>query len=323
MAQALEHVGGREVVAKSIAAIIWNSSEAITRSDIEDLGNPNMLIYVQTDSLAPEGVNNVIIDGKAKNIVLVDADSINNNFYAPQEFTAENIQYTREFKQTTEKDVSRGWEGICLPFNVETYTHESHGTIAPFRNDASEYHFWLHQMTDQGMQIATTIEANKPYIISMPNNGSYPAAYNQAGKVTFAAKNVRISESIPWAMILADGSIGIAGAYQSIAYGFYALNVGSEYEGYAEGSVFVNNYRGIRPFEVYGWHNGRDNEGAGARFISLSSLFGGNGTTGIIDVMKTAESNGEVWYDLNGRQLHGKPARKGVYIHNGKKVVIK
>ena len=323
MAQALEQVGGREVVAKSIAAIIWNSSEAITRSDIEDLGNPNMLIYVQTDSLAPEGVNNVIIDGKAKNIVLVDADSINNNFYAPQEFTAENIQYTREFKQTTEKDVSRGWEGICLPFNVETYTHESHGTIAPFRNNASEYHFWLHQMTDQGMQIATTIEANKPYIISMPNNGSYPAAYNQAGKVTFAAKNVRISESIPWAMILADGSIGIAGAYQSISYGFYALNVGSEYEGYAEGSVFVNNYRGIRPFEVYGWHNGRDNEGAGARFISLSSLFGGNGTTGIIDVMNTVEPNSEVWYDMNGRRLQSKPARKGVYIHNGKKVVIK
>ena len=321
MAQALEQVGGREVVAKSIAAIVWNSSEAITLSDIEDLGNPNMLIYVQTDSLAPEGVNNVIIDGKAKNIVLVDADSINNNFYAPQEFTAENIQYTREFKQTTEKDVSRGWEGICLPFNVETYTHESHGAIAPFRNDASEYHFWLHQMTDQGMQIATTIEANKPYIISMPNNGSYPAAYNQAGKVTFAAKNVRISESIPWAMILADGSIGIAGAYQSIAYGFYALNVGREYEGYAEGSVFVNNYRGIRPFEVYGWHNGRDNEGAGARIISLSSLFGGNGTTGIIDVI--AEPNGEVWYDLNGRRLQSKPARKGVYIHNGKKVVIK
>ena len=323
MAQALEQVGGREVVAKSIAAIVWNSSEAITLSDIEDLGNPNMLIYVQTDSQAPEGVNNVIIDGKAKNIVLVDADSINNNFYAPQEFTAENIQYTREFKQTTEKDVSRGWEGICLPFNVETYTHESHGAIAPFRNDASEYHFWLHQMTDQGMQIATTIEANKPYIISMPNNGSYPAVYNQAGKVTFAAKNVRISESIPWAMILADGSIGIAGAYQSISYGFYALNVGSEYEGYAEGSVFVNNYRGIRPFEVYGWHNGRDNEGAGARFISLSSLFGGNGTTGIIDVMNTVEPNSEVWYDMNGRRLQSKPVRKGVYIHNGKKVVRK
>ncbi|SHL28847.1 BspA family leucine-rich repeat surface protein, partial [Xylanibacter ruminicola] len=117
MALALEQVGGRDVVAKDIAAIVWNSTEAITRSDIEGFGNPNLLIYVQADSLAPEGVNNVVVDGKAKNIVLVDADG-NNNFYVPQEFTAEKISYTREFKQTTKKNVSRGWEGICLPFDV-------------------------------------------------------------------------------------------------------------------------------------------------------------------------------------------------------------
>lgn len=29
------------------------------------------------------------------------------------------------------------------------------------------------------------------------------------------------------------------------------------------------------------------------------------------------------WYDLQGRKLKGKPAQKGVYINNGKAVVIK
>jgi hypothetical protein len=29
------------------------------------------------------------------------------------------------------------------------------------------------------------------------------------------------------------------------------------------------------------------------------------------------------WYDLNGRKLQGKPTRKGVYIQNGQKVVVK
>ena len=33
--------------------------------------------------------------------------------------------------------------------------------------------------------------------------------------------------------------------------------------------------------------------------------------------------NGETWYDLNGRRLQSKPSRKGVYIMNGKKVVVK
>jgi hypothetical protein len=32
--------------------------------------------------------------------------------------------------------------------------------------------------------------------------------------------------------------------------------------------------------------------------------------------------NGE-WYDLNGRKLNGKPAQKGIYIKNGKKIVVK
>jgi hypothetical protein len=29
------------------------------------------------------------------------------------------------------------------------------------------------------------------------------------------------------------------------------------------------------------------------------------------------------WYDLQGRRLSGKPARKGLYLQNGKKVVMK
>jgi hypothetical protein len=29
------------------------------------------------------------------------------------------------------------------------------------------------------------------------------------------------------------------------------------------------------------------------------------------------------WYDLQGRRMNGYPIEKGVYIHNGKKAVIK
>jgi hypothetical protein len=29
------------------------------------------------------------------------------------------------------------------------------------------------------------------------------------------------------------------------------------------------------------------------------------------------------WYDLNGRKLNGMPTKKGVYIMNGRKVVVK
>jgi len=45
-------------------------------------------------------------------------------------------------------------------------------------------------------------------------------------------------------------------------------------------------------------------------------------TTGISSVSGAAMENG-TWYDLQGRRLAGKPAKKGTYILNGKKVVVK
>ena len=46
--------------------------------------------------------------------------------------------------------------------------------------------------------------------------------------------------------------------------------------------------------------------------------------TGIAPVIHTIDRDGtERWFDLNGRQLSGKPAKKGVYIHRGKKQVVK
>ena len=54
---------------------------------------------------------------------------------------------------------------------------------------------------------------------------------------------------------------------------------------------------------------------------SISIVFG-DGTTGI-EAIDNGQLTIDNWYDLNGRKLDGKPTRKGVYIQNGKKVVIK
>ncbi len=49
----------------------------------------------------------------------------------------------------------------------------------------------------------------------------------------------------------------------------------------------------------------------------------GEGTTSIDNVNVNLNDNEATWYDLNGRRLQGKPSQKGVYIKNGRKVVIK
>lgn len=35
------------------------------------------------------------------------------------------------------------------------------------------------------------------------------------------------------------------------------------------------------------------------------------------------EGSGCAWYSLDGRRLSGKPAVRGIYINNGRKIVIK
>ena len=330
---AFESIGGREQAAKTITAIIWNAREPLTMDMLRGIDNPNMLIYVTDEQLAPSGVNNVVVNGMAKSIVLTDptSDFGNYNFYCPQEFTAENISYTREFRQTTEINVSRGWESIALPFDVQTYTHEVNGEIAPFRNDASIYHFWLHQITDEGCVTATSIEANKPYIISMPNNETYTQEFNLAGKITFASTDVTIPATETRDIWLGD-TIAIIPTFQRVEQNemVYALNVLYEFDDNKEGSVFVSNYRDVRPFEVYTFHEPNHNGNAGARVINVSSLFGDDDTTDIIDVMRPKDSGIVSIYRLDGTLLkRGKSndiinnLPKGIYIVNGKKMVVK
>ena len=57
----------------------------------------------------------------------------------------------------------------------------------------------------------------------------------------------------------------------------------------------------------------------------LTIVFDDNGnTTAIKDVRgKTENERSQEWYDLSGRKLNGMPTQKGIYIINGKKVVIK
>ena len=64
----------------------------------------------------------------------------------------------------------------------------------------------------------------------------------------------------------------------------------------------------------------KDNdEGMEARSIRIVS---GGETTGISGMSTKSGISGD-WYDLNGRKLSKKPTKKGVYILNGKKVVVK
>ena len=54
--------------------------------------------------------------------------------------------------------------------------------------------------------------------------------------------------------------------------------------------------------------------------------FGDGETTGIDEIVNSESSDStslDAWYTLDGRKLNTKPTAKGVYIRNGRKIVIK
>jgi hypothetical protein len=276
---------------------------------------------VNNASLAPSGVQNVVVNGTAREIVLTDATSVNNNFYVPQAFTAERISYTRNFTQSTQVGVSRGWESIALPFDVQTITHETKGTIAPFGNTASNRHFWLRELGSNGLQSATGIAANTPYVISMPNSSDYTDNNNLAGRVTFAAENTQVPVTEVKASAMADQSIVMIPTMQrqERSSEVWALNVGEVRGRYLEGSVFERDYREVRPFEAYTVHR-QENTQPAPRYVPLQEI---GGTTGINVMEDVRSKKDDVWYTTDGRKLQGKPSEKGVYINNGQKIVIR
>ena len=56
--------------------------------------------------------------------------------------------------------------------------------------------------------------------------------------------------------------------------------------------------------------------------VRLVSRNGDVTAIGTLDTT-TGEISFDGWYDMSGRKLDGKPSTKGIYINNGKKVIVK
>lgn len=313
----------------NLASVVWNSSTKLPNSTFDENVNPNLLLFLLYEASAPSNstAKNLIVNGKAASITLVDDE--NCNYDCPQEFYAQEISYTHNFKKTSGNGA--GWESIVLPFNVTRVFHENKGNLIPFKtyeeqgNPEALKPFWLREFTLDGFVDATQIEANKPYIICMPNNESYATRFRLGGKVTFYADNAYVPVSEP--LSSTRGNVTFTANYiaKPTSGEVLALNT-EEYDGHAPGSIFVNEARTIRPFEAYA-----TSKGLTRSYIAVRSL-GGDGnddTTGIVerkldtcDIIKVYDLSGALIKQGNAEDVT-KSLPKGVYIVSGKKFIVK
>jgi hypothetical protein len=308
-----------------LAAIVWNADIDLTAEMLNGINNPNLLLYVNRATLAPWTDNVVsLINNWSSNIVLQDVVDGDGNFYCPHPFTASKISYTRNFTLRSGKGTSAGWETIALPFNVATITHETNGQLAPFGSNMSGTKpFWLYSLEIGGLNPAMEIIANTPYVICMPNHDDYADEYNQGGNVTFSASNVEVPVTMPiTSMQETDRSyISLVPAFSRMAVSseMYVINRDTYKTTFAPGSIFVPGIRDAYPFEAYSVVTMNSATMSPPAYIPIFA----NGTLTDIQIPLRTNSGENTWYTLDGRKLQDKPTTKGIYIKNGKKIIIK
>ena len=307
----------------TMAALIWNADAALPSNAFSSASiGSNFLLYVKSASYAPSSVKNIIVNGTAQTIVLSDDGG---QFYCPQSFTVRSISYTHNYSMETGGS-GMGWETIALPFNVQKVSHSPRGEIVPFASYSSGSSlkpFWLASMVSSGFRSSSSIQANTPYIIAMPNNSSYRNDYILAGDVTFSAENV----SVP---VTPTFSGFFVPAYSTIAKSasVYALNVRNRYVtntgNYVAGSRFISNLRDVRPFEAY--------LSVGSSTRGVIEIGFSDGTTGMADVIGVFDADRPIdIYTLSGQKAAQTKQSEfdvildqlphGVYIVNGKKIL--
>ena len=266
-------------------------------------------------------------DGKfyVEELNLTDASAINTQ----AQFTVKNLQYSR---QLTEGQT--GYVTLCLPFDIKAAEVAGAEKCYPLgdmmihmpTDDASVLKFVL--MLDE----QSDITAGTPMIVKL-------AAENASQKLVATAQNVEYNANffaapaiksltlrdwdgksgmMPICHDLASAIIGGVYTATTLGTGSYSLGRGGKF-GIHEGN--------LSPYRVY--LNIQTPQSAPSRAMMFSiGLPDDSSTTGIriinmADGMQAGSSvKSAAIYTLEGQRVNGTP-RKGIYIKNGKKFIVK
>ncbi len=202
------------------------------------------------------------------------------------------------------------WNTICLPFNVTLEGSPLEGAIAKTLTGATMTgtHVTLtFGNPDSETEPVTTLKAGVPYIIKWEADTEQPTITNP----TF--RNVTLADDdYPWPIRKAGDHVWFCGYYN-------AFNITPDYTNYyymTAGSTLKHTGidRTLNACRAYF----RFTEAAAARQIVLD--FGSDRTQGITSVGTQAANSH--WFTVNGVRVEN-PVRKGLYIRNGKKTVVK
>ena len=209
-------------------------------------------------------------------------------------------------------------------------------------------HKWVCTMQEPGNTAVTELTANTPYLF-MPDDATtmtFPNISSMTGGVV-TLQTTTANDGV-YGGATTDAAWNFHGTYKgkswavaSNDYGFAAQS-GTEAGGAAtvDAGQFVRFTTGafIKPMRCYLSYVGTSAPAPARRMTRSASgddlpatitvrLVSRSGETTAIGTLDTTTGkmtfDSEAWYTLDGVRLSGKPSRKGIYINNGRKIVIK
>ena len=211
------------------------------------------------------------------------------------------------------------WNTLCLPFNLASLTGTPLDGATVMELDV-EGTYDTNKKTgyDSGsgtlslyFKEATAIEAGKPYLVK------WESGDNLTNPVF---TGVTISKEMP-DVLSNDWSVTFVATYAPVEIGEKGDNT-KLYFGDNNTLYWPNGAMTINPFRAYFQLNTTHAAGK-QRALRVVMNFGDEATA--IEIVDSGQLtvDSESWYDLSGRKLDGKPSTKGVYINNGRKIMIK
>ena len=215
------------------------------------------------------------------------------------------------------------WNTLCLPFDLSAAQIANSDLVgadiralstAEFSNSTLTLNF-TPAAPDEGA--VTAITAGTPYIIKWASSETNIENPTFTGVTISNTNNNKVCD-------LGDGkSITFKGTYTKLSYTADTPSIlflgGANTLYYPKNSASIGAQRAY--FELSGFAASES-----TNTVRAFALNFGNETTGIRSIENgklKIENEADAWYGLDGRKLNGKPTRKGLYIHNGNKVVIK
>ena len=220
------------------------------------------------------------------------------------------------------------WNTLCLPFSLTSLSGTPlYGFTVKELDTDTEYNGHKTGINGNTLYLnfkdATAIEAGKPYIVKKASGGL-------ANIENPVFDHVTIDDTAPTAVTSEDGKVSFIGNYDPVTLA--ANNRSVLYFGSANKLFWPDEDVQLNAFRAHFTLNGTQvaEDAAGAKGIT-NMVIGFGDEDEVVTGINEAAADSSLFtphfslsglHTVSGIRLSGKPSQKGMYIHNGKTVVV-